>query len=129
MEKTIGLIIILLMVVVLSGCGKSIAYPELYVSEGLPQYDNAKVTKIIKDGPTLKDGNLFILESGDDVKKIATYYNDAMKSLGWTIVANNEATETSYANQYNSGDGKYLQLTVSQLTGDTRTISINFMKQ
>jgi hypothetical protein len=129
MKKIIGLTLILLIAIVFSGCGNSMPYPELYLSEGLPQYENAKVTQTIKDGPTLKDGNLFILESVDDVKTIAAYYDEAMKGLGWNMITANEATETSYATQYNGNNGKYVQMTVSQLKAGATTISINFMEQ
>lgn len=130
MKKIIGLTFVFLLVIALSGCGKSgMNYPELYTSEGLPQYEGATVTQVIKDGPTLKDGNLFILESSDDVKKIAAYYDKELTGLGWTIPAQNEATETSYATQYNGADGKYIQLTVNEMTAGITTISINFMQQ
>lgn len=130
MKKIIGLTFVFLMIIVLSGCGKSgVNYPELYTSEGLPQYENAKVTQLIKDGPTLKDGNLFILESSDDVKTVAAYYDEKLTGLGWTMPAKNEATATSYATQYNGEDGKYIQLTVNEMVAGTTTISINFMQQ
>ena len=115
------------MVLVLAGCGGA-SYPKLYTAENLPQYKEAKVTKVIKNGPTLKDGALFLLESKKDVPMIATYYDEQMKALGWTMPAVNTPTATSYATQYNKGD-KYLQLTVSQMTGSAQTISINLMQQ
>ncbi len=130
MKKIINLTFIAIAIVAFTGCGgSSMSYPELYTTEGLPQYENAKVTQVIKDGPTLKDGNLFILTSSDDVKTIAKFYDDQMKALGWTMPAVNEATATSYATQYNKGDGKYVQLTVTQLADEEQTISINFMEQ
>jgi len=129
MKKIVGLTLILLIAIVFSGCGSSVSYPKLYVTEGLPQYENAKITQIIKDGPTLKDGNLFILESKNDVKTVAMYYDNKLTDLGWTMPAKNEATATSYATQYNGKDGKYIQLTVNEMTAGTTTISINFMEQ
>ncbi len=130
MKKIISFTFVILMAIMLSGCGKSSAsYPELYVSEGLPQYEGAKVTQVIKDGPTLKDGNLFILESSDDVKTIAAYYDEKLTGLGWIMPAKNEATATSYATQYNGKDGKYIQITVTEMVAGKTTISINFMQQ
>lgn len=111
----------------LAGCG-GVSYPKLYTAEGLPQYKDATVTKVIKDGSTLKDGALFLLESKKDVPTIAAYYDEQMKALGWTMPAVNTPTATSYATQYNKGD-KYLQLTISQLTSSGQTISINLMQQ
>lgn len=122
----------------LAGCGEGTtgtetktensSYPSLYVSEGLPQYKDAKLAQVIKDGPTLKEGVLLRLESSKDVKTIAAYYDEEMKKLGWTMPSVNTATETSYATQYNKGNN-YLQLTVSQITGSSQTISINLMQQ
>jgi len=131
MKKIIGLTIVSIVGVVFMGCGSGggLDYPELYISENLPRFENSKVTQVIKDGPTLKDGNLFILESTEDVKTIATYYDNKMKNLGWTMPAKNETTETSYATQYNGPDKKYVQVTVSNLREDAQTISINFMQQ
>jgi hypothetical protein len=114
-------------ILVLTGCG-GVSYPKLYTAENLPQYKDAKVTQVIKNGLTLKDGALFILESKKDVPTIAAYYDEQMKALGWTMPAVNTPTATSYATQYNKGD-KYLQLTVSQITGSAQTISINLMQQ
>lgn len=139
MKKISGLIFLFLGVIVLSGCGSqstgvtstgsSAKYPALYTAEKLPQYADAKVSQVIKDGPTLKDGNLFILESAKDVKTIATYFDAEMTKLGWSEISPNDPTETSYATQFNGPDKKYLQLTVSQITAGKQTISINFMQQ
>ena len=130
MKKILSIALFAIIITTFAGCGgSSMNYPELYTNEGLPQYENAKITQIIKDGPTLKDGNLFILKSSDDVKTIAKYYDDKMTALGWTMPSKNEATQTSYATQYNKEGGKYVQLTVSQLTDGEQTISINFMQQ
>lgn len=115
------------MVLVLAGCG-GVSYPKLYTAENLPQYGDAKVTQVINNGPMLKDGVIFILESKKDVKTIAVYYDEQMKVLGWTMPAVNTPTATSYATQYNKGD-KYLQLTVSQITGSSQTISINLAQK
>lgn len=104
------------------------AYPALYVAESLPQYKDAKLAQVIKDGPTLKDGILLRLESSKDVKTIAAYYDDEMKKLGWTMPSVNTPTETLYATQYEKGD-KYLQLTVSQITGSSQTISLSLMQK
>ncbi|MFZ2975314.1 MAG: hypothetical protein WA055_01620 [Candidatus Moraniibacteriota bacterium] len=126
--KKYAILFLLPIALFLSGCGKSVSYPELYTQEKLPQYADAKLVQIIKDGPTLKDGVLLRLESSKDVKTIATYYDEEMKKLGWTMPAVNTPTETLYATQYNNGK-KYIQLTVSQITGSSQTISINFMEQ
>ncbi|EKE10977.1 MAG: hypothetical protein ACD_15C00164G0001 [uncultured bacterium] len=106
----------------------SVDYPKLYVDEKLPQYPDAKLAQIITNGSTLKEGVLLRLESQKDVKTIAAYYDEQMAKLGWTMPAKNEATETSYATQYNNGK-KYVQLTVSQITGSGQTITLNFMEQ
>lgn len=129
MKKTISIVAVFLMSIIFVGCASEMDYPKLYTSENLPQFENSKVTQIIKDGPTLKDGNLFILESTDDVKTIAAYYDNKMKTLGWTTPVTNEATETSYATQYNGPDKKYIQITVSQIKKGSQTISVNFMQQ
>ncbi len=71
---------------------------------------------------------LLRLESKKDVKTIAVYYDEQMTKLGWIMPAKNEATETLYATQYNNGQ-KYVQLTVSQITGTSQTITLNFMEQ
>lgn len=120
-------------VFLLAGCGGgtgagSASYPELYATENLPQYKDAKLVQIIKNGPTLKDGVLLRLESSQDVKAIAAYYDGEMTKMGWTMPSVNTPTETSYATQYNK-DGKYVQLTVSQITGSSQTITINLMQQ
>lgn len=114
-----------------AGTGKSTgnaSYPELYAQEGLPQYKDAKLAQIIGNGPTLKEGVLLRLESSKDVKTIAAYYDDEMKKLGWVMPAVNAPTETLYVAQYDKGD-KYLQLTVSQITGSSQTISISLMQK
>jgi hypothetical protein len=110
------------------GIGSSASYPQLYTAEKLPQYTDAKLAQVIKDGPTLKEGVLLRLESQKDVKTIAVYYDEQMAALGWTMPAKNEATEALYATQYNNGK-KYVQLTVSQITGASQTISISLMEQ
>ncbi|TAK96394.1 hypothetical protein EPO05_01950 [Patescibacteria group bacterium] len=128
MKKTMALVG--LGVLLLAGCGgKGFAYPKLYVAEGLPQYQEAELVQIIQDGPTLKDGVLLRLESQQDVKSIAKYYDEEMTKMGWTQPAKNEATENSYATQYNGKDGKYLQFTASKITGTSQTITINLKQQ
>jgi hypothetical protein len=120
---------LLLGILLLAGCGSSSSsYPELYVQESLPQYTDANLVQVITNGPTLKEGVLLRLESAKDVKTIAAYYDEQMTKLGWTMPAQNEATEASYATQYNNGK-KYVQITVSQITGSSRTITLNFMEQ
>jgi len=124
-------------ILVLAGCGgtggagtigKSVDYPKLFVAENLPQYKDAKLVQIITDGPTLKDGVILRLESQKDVKTIAKYYDEEMTKLGWTQPAINEATENSYATQYEKGD-KYLQFTASKITGTSQTITISLMQK
>lgn len=118
-------------VFLLAGCGSGTGsknYPELYVKEGLPQYKDAKLVQIIDNGPTLKEGVLLRLESSKDVKTISAYYDEQMKNLGWTMPAVNTPTETSYATQYEKGD-KYIQMTVSQITGTGQTITLSLMQK
>ena len=113
----------------LAGCGGSSAsYPKLYTDEKLPQYPDASLVQVITNGPTLKEGVLLRLESKKDVKTIAAYYDEQMAKLGWIMPAKNEATAALYATQYNNGQ-KYVQLTVSQITGASQTITLNFMEQ
>ena len=121
----------------LAGCGggtgtgigaDSPSYPELYTVEKLPQYKDAKLAQVIKNGPTLKDGVILRLESSKDVKTISAYYDQEMTKLGWTMPAVNTPTETSYATQYNNGN-KYLQITVSQITGSSQTVTLSLMQQ
>lgn len=123
-------------VLVLAGCGgsgpatsgKSADYPALYANEGLPQYKDAKLVQVINDGPTLKEGVLLRLESSKDVKTIAAYYDEQMKSLGWTMPTTDTPTETSYVAQYEKGS-KYIQMTVSQITGTGQTITLSLMEK
>ena len=128
--KKISFLSIILGVLFLTGCGatSSVSYPKLFTDAKLPQYQDAKLVQVITDGPTLKEGILLRLESEKDIKTIAAYYDQQMIALGWTMPAKNEATESSYATQYNNGS-KYVQLTVSQITGMDQTITINFMEQ
>ncbi len=128
MKKAV-LLSLALGVLLLAGCGTtSISYPKLYTDEKLPQYPEANLVQVITNGPTLKEGVLLRLESKKDVQTIAAYYDEQMTKLGWIMPAKNEATETLYATQYNNGQ-KYVQLTVSQITGTSQTITLNFMEQ
>lgn len=127
--KKIALLGLLLGIFLIAGCGGlSASYPKLYTEEKLPQYPDANLAQVITNGPTLKEGVLIRLESKKDVKTIAAYYDEQMTKLGWVMPAKNEATETLYATQYNNGK-KYVQLTVSQITGSSQTITLNFMEQ
>ncbi|HRY82693.1 MAG TPA: hypothetical protein P5232_03260 [Candidatus Moranbacteria bacterium] len=133
--KKYALLFLLPAVFLLAGCGEKtgtkiggVDYPELYKSENLPQYKDASLAQIINNGPTLKEGVLLRLESAKDVKTIATYYDEQMKALGWTMPAVNTPTETSYATQYNKGD-KYVQMTVSNITGKSQTITLSLMQK
>ena len=140
--KKYALLLLFPAVFFLAGCGGSktdtgtgagtksgsSSYPSLYANEGLPQYKDAKLAQVIKDGPTLKDGVLLRLESSKSIKDISAYYDEEMKKLGWTMPSVNTPTETSYATQYEKGD-KYLQLTASQITGTSQTISLNLMQK
>jgi hypothetical protein len=102
MKKVIFLLLIPVMLI-LAGCGAGVSYPKLYTDEGLPQYPDAKLVQVIKDGPTLKDGVILRLESSKDVKTIAAYYDAEMKKAGWVPPSENTPTETSYATQWNKG--------------------------
>lgn len=134
--KKYAMLFILPLVFLLAGCGGgtgagiggSVDYPELYAKEGLPQYKDADLVQVIKDGLTLKDGVLLRLESGKDVKTISAYYDEEFKKLGWTMPAVNTPTETSYATQYEKGD-KYVQMTVSNITGKSQTITLSLMQK
>jgi hypothetical protein len=133
--KKYAILLLLPVVFLLAGCGGktgsmtgNASYPELYKAESLPQYKDAKLVQVMKNGPTLKDGVLLRLESSKDIKTISAYFDEAMTKLGWIMSAVNTPTETSYATQYNKGD-KYLQLTVSQITGSSQTITINLMQK
>ena len=106
----------------------SVSYPDLYKNENLPQYKDAKLAQIISNGPTLKEGVLLRLESEKDVKTIAAYYDSEMKKLGWTMPAVNTPTDASYATQYEKGD-KYIQMTVSKITGTSQTITLSLMQK
>jgi hypothetical protein len=111
-----------------AGIGGGADYPELYVNEGLPQYKDADLAQIITNGPTLKEGVLLRLESAKDVKTIAAYYDAEFAKLGWTMPAVNTPTETSYATQYEKGN-KYVQMTVSNITGKSQTITLSLMQK
>jgi hypothetical protein len=133
--KKYALLLLFPAVLFLAGCGGktgsitgSASYPELYSAEKLPQYKDAKLVQVMKNGPTLKDGVLLRLESAKDIKTISAYFDEEMTKLGWIMPAVNTPTETSYATQYNKED-KYLQLTVSQITGSSQTITINLMQK
>ena len=121
------LFLVLPAILLLAGCG-SVSYPKLYTQENLPQYEDAKLVQVIKDGPTLKDGVILRLESSKDVKTIAAYYDAEMKKAGWVPPAENTPTETSYATQWNKGD-KYVQFTASNIGGKSQTITISLMQQ
>ncbi|MDQ1283919.1 MAG: hypothetical protein QG620_267 [Patescibacteria group bacterium] len=141
--KKYAWIFILPALLLLAGCGEKtqtrsggeaaakkegVSYPELYQKENLPQYKDASLVQIITNGPTLKEGVLLRLESAKDVKTIAAYYDDEMKKIGWTMPAVNTPTETSYATQYEKGD-KYVQMTVSQITGSSQTVTLSLMQK
>ena len=108
---------------------KTVAYPALYTDGGLPQYDKAALVQVIKNGPTLKDGVLIRLESTEDVKTIAAFYVDAFTKAGWIQPSVNEPTTTSFATQFNGPDKQYAQITVSQITGQGQTITVNYSQQ
>lgn len=141
--KKYAWILVLPAFLLLAGCGSetqiktggapevkkgNVSYPELYAKENLPQYAEASLAQIITNGPTLKEGVILRLESSKDVKTIAAYYDAEMKKLGWTMPAVNVPTETSYATQYNKGE-KYIQMTVSQITGQSQTITLSLMQK
>ena len=134
--KNYAMLLLLPVVFLTAGCGSgtgagiggSADYPELYVSEGLPQYKDADLAQIITNGPTLKEGVLLRLESAKDVKTIAAYYDAEFTKLGWTMPAVNTPTETSYATQYEKGN-KYVQMTVSNITGKSQTITLSLMQK
>jgi len=111
-----------------TGLGGSVSYPELYVKEGLPQYKDANLAQIITNGPTLKEGVILRLESSKDVKTISAYYDAEFTKMGWTMPSVNTPTETSYATQYEKGD-KYVQMTVSNITGKSQTITLSLMQK
>lgn len=59
-------------------------YPKLYGKE-LPRYPNAKLVSTGRQVSSLRDGLRLQLISLDSVKTIASYYEEKMKNLGWTV--------------------------------------------
>ncbi len=103
-------------------------YPDSYTSSGLPQYPNAKLTNLSKKNSTAKDGVSVLLYSNDAPAVVAKYYDEQLKSLGWSMAGyTSKYTDMPYSQEYKKGDESFIVLVNSSDTGDYKTaISITW---
>ena len=100
-------------------------YPTLY-AEDLPRYPNARLLSIGRQVSSLRDGIRLKLISADPLKKITPYYQDKMKSLGWTVPQQRLPNDTMYIGRFTK-DNLVYQLKVMRLNPNLDETQINIM--
>ena len=64
--------------------GKPMAYPKLYVDNGLPEYPGAILTDLGTQTTSLQDGLRVTAVSNDSMGLVMPFYIEAMEKLGYT---------------------------------------------
>ena len=88
-------------------------YPRLYGKE-LPRYPNAKLVSTGRQVSSLKDGLRLQLISLESVRTIASYYEEKMKNLGWTVPKQRLPSDRMYLGSFTK-DNLYYQLKIMRL--------------
>jgi hypothetical protein len=60
-------------------------YPAVYLEAGLPTYPDAKVIDVGRQTRSLRDGIRLQLETKDNPKQVAEYFERTLKASGWKI--------------------------------------------
>lgn len=94
-----------------AGKGGSAAYPALYTSAKLPQYPGAKLVDTGRQTTSIRDGLRLTLETSDEVKKVAAFFESEMTKLGWTFPEKRVRPENLDLTKYTKDD-LYFQITI-----------------
>lgn len=97
-------------------------YPDAYLSANLPQYPDAELISLSKKTDTAKEAVSLVVNSNDSSETIAKYFDEKLKTHGWTAKADTVGfTDEPYAKEYRKDDQSFIVLINSSSNQDYKT--------
>ncbi|MDP3980051.1 MAG: hypothetical protein Q8Q33_01415 [Chlamydiota bacterium] len=106
-----------------------LSYPALY-DPALPKYENATLVNAGRSVRSLRDGVMVILESPDEVKDVAQYYEQELGKIGWSAPEMRAGLpmDKYYLKRFTKDD-KFFQIIITRMPGKDEAftrIQINY---